>query len=117
LPAVTPESATDFLGLKAGAAVSIALTGAARLTVFFVVTICHFLNQLFGFALGKQHIELAFEFMIVDALVELFTCLHQIDDVALVTIATDCGVDRFSGFVHSAENGKRVEHHADTGAA
>jgi hypothetical protein len=47
LPAVTPDNATDFLGLKTGAAVSTAFAGAARFTVFLVVAMFRFLNGLF----------------------------------------------------------------------
>ena len=46
--------------------------------------------RLRGLLLGKQHIQLLFELVVVNGFVELLTRLHDINDVPLSPIPPDC---------------------------
>src|SRR6185437_14527659 len=60
--------------------------------------------------LGEQLIELAFESVIVEVVVQLGARLHGIDHAFLRSFAADRLIHVERGLVHRTERGKRVEH-------
>src|SRR3546814_1437271 len=111
VPATTPDSATDFLGLGATAGCLLAACLlAACLLLAWVVAMSQLLDGLLGFALLEERIEAGFEFVVADAVVELFARLHKVDNIFLMPVAPYGGVNRFSCHVHGAEGRYGVEH-------
>nr|GEU28025.1 hypothetical protein [Tanacetum cinerariifolium] len=62
-------------------------------------------------------IELLFEAMVIDALIELRARLHGIEHILLGAVAADRAVHVFGRLVHGAERGQRIQHQSHVGAA
>src|SRR5215470_8983097 len=113
LPAITPDKATDFLGFalaELAADMSLrhlravqdrALSCSAKLSL----------------AAREQRIELGFVGMVVEAVVQLGTRLHGVDDRFLRSVPAQRLVDVECCLVHRSEGGHRIERNRYPGAA
>src|SRR4029077_6777038 len=97
LPAGTPERATDFFGLAAGA-VSL-------------------IWPSFTFFFREQFVERALVGVVVEKVVQLGARLHRVDDALLRAFLADRIVDLERGSVHGAERREGIERDRDLGRA
>src|SRR5690606_15414912 len=109
LPATTPDRATDFLGLGVASAVFLVAVAMACLRMGRWMSA--------GFRVPEEGVELLFEIMVADAVVQFLARLHQVDDVSLVAVAPDGAVDGFGRLVHGPEGRERIKRHPHPGAA
>src|SRR5690554_6914877 len=65
--------------------------------------------------LSKQLVQLLFEIVVVEEIVQFHSGLHQVYHVFLVAFFQDVLVHGQGGFVHGAEGAQGVEHHGGAG--